>query len=216
MAEALDLSGDTLTDGDGNTTGLKIGSPVTIGGVTLTAAVGTVNTLSFSGALLSGHDALYAYAQDLNGTGALTPETAQDVGMPRWPMAATGTSRVKWVWAIPAAWNTVALRWAWAKEAAGSGNVKWQLAYRMVFPFTGEDVDASAVTTVSFAAAAVSGTTFGLQYQIQAELENLSVGEGAFGSKPFMLCSLSRLADDGTDTYTGVVSTLLATLTRVT
>jgi hypothetical protein len=215
MGEALDLSADTLVDRDGNIAGLKVGSPFTIGGVQLTAAVGTVNTLTFSGALLSGHDALYAYAVDMQHNGTLVPESAQDVGFPRISLADAATQRVKWAWAIPAAWNSVAVRFGWCKEAAGSGNVKWQFAYRLVYPFTGEDVDASAVTTVDLGAIAVSGTTFGLQYEIPAAIQALATADGAFGSKPFLLCSLSRLGADGTDNYAAAVAVLLATCTRI-
>lgn len=217
MAEGLRVSGDgTIVDEDGNPqSGLVFADSIQVGDLELVFQSGTVDALEFNGALLSGHDALYAYAVDMQTTGTPVPESAQDVGFPRISMADAATHRVKWAWAIPAAWNTVAFRWAWCKEAAGSGNVKWQFAYRMVFPFTGEDVDQGAVTTVTMAAKAVSGTTFGLQYEIPSETQALSVGEGAFGSKPFMLCSLSRIGADGTDNYAAAVAFILATLTRI-
>jgi hypothetical protein len=186
------------------------------GAVTLTPQAGTINSLLLNGQILSAHDARYVFANDMVGTGTLTSEAAQDVGLPRWPMAASGTSRVKWVWEVPAEWDTVAVRFGWNKEAAGTGNVVWQFSYVLVYPFVTADVDAAAVTDVAVGAKAVSGTTFGFQYEIPSNLSALAIADGFLGSKPFMQCALSRLADDGADTYAGAAAVSLATMTRTT
>lgn len=216
MAEGVQISADgTLQDSAGTIDTIKIAQALQIGGVTITSQLGTVNSLLLNGQILSGHDALYAWATDMQSSGTLVPESAQDVGFPRWSLADAATQRVKWTWAIGAEWDSVAMRFGWNKEAAGSGNVKWQFAYRLVYPFSGEDVDASAVTTLDLGAIAVSGTTFGFQYEIPASTQALAAADGAFGSKPFMLCSLSRIGADAADTYAGAVAVSLATLTRI-
>lgn len=214
MGESVQITEGVITDSDGNKDGLKFANSVSIGNVTLTSQPGTVNALLLNGQILSAHDALYALKQDMESSGAAVTEAAQDVGFPRWSLADAATNRVKWQWAIPAEWDQVAVRFGWNKEAAGSGNVVWQFAYRLVYPFSGEDVDASAVTTIALGAKAVSGTTFGFQYEIPNETQAINVADGAFGSKPFMLCSLSRLGADAGDTYAGAVAVTLATLTR--
>lgn len=217
MGEALYVSEGKLLDRDGNRQTLDLPSGSSIGGVAVTAVDAAVNTWSVDGVFLTAHDALYAYAQDMKGSAGSTyvDEIAQDVGFPRWSLPDAATNRVKWIWAIPAAWGSIAVRFAWCKEAAGSGNVVWQYAYRLVYPFTGEDVDASAVTTVALGPKAVSGTTFGLQYEIPSEIQNIATPDGAFGSKPFLLSSLTRLGGDGSDNYAAAAAVLLATLTRI-
>lgn len=215
MADDLVVSEGVLqSDGPNGITGIKFGSGTSA--VSVTLQPGTINSLISTGQLMSVHDAIYAFAYDMQGTGTLTAETAQDVGLPRWPMAATGTSRVKWVWEVPAEWDSVAVRFGWDKEAAGSGNVVWQFSYRLIYPFVNADVDATATTDVAIGATAVSATTFGFQYEIPSSTAALAVADGVFGSKPFMQCALSRLGDDVGDTYASAVAVSLATMTRIT
>jgi len=182
----------------------------------LTGPLTLATSLQVTGAgnvVTTPHDALYAYPSDMVSSGTLIPESAQDVGLPRWSLPDGSTTLVKWVWAIPVGWNTVAARWGWNKEAATSGNVDWSFAYRLVYPFVLGDVDVGAVTTVSLGSIAVSGTQYGFQYELPAAIAAIAVADGAFGSKPFMQCALIRAGL--ADTYNGAVGVSLATLTRI-
>lgn len=203
------MTGDLILDGSAD---LLIGG---LSGVRFQYQAGTIDSVLMDGQLLSAHDARYAWANDMQSNGTLVPESAQDVGLPRWSLANAATQRVKWMWEIPAEWDSVAIRFGWNKEAAGSGNVVFQYAYQLVYPFASTDIDAGAVTTIAIPAIAVSGTTFGIVYQIPTEISAIATADGAFGSKPFIMSSLSRLGADAADTYTGAIAVSLATMTRV-
>ena len=211
-------AGDTMTGSlvlSGSSSDLTVGGDLSVGGasgVTMTYQAGAIDSLVLDGQLLSAHDALYVYAATMKSNGTEVPESAQDVGLPRWSLADGATQRVKWVFEIPAEWDQVAVRFGWNKENTGSGNVNWSFAYRLVYPFVADNVDAGAVTTVSLGSIAVPSTQFAFQYEIPAAISAIATADGAFGSKPFMLCSLSR--DGAADTYAGAVAVSLATLTR--
>jgi hypothetical protein len=158
------------------------------------------------------HDALYAYAHDMGG-GALLAENAQDVGWPRRTLAMDAVDRVKGVWAIPVGWNTVAFRFGWSPAVATAGNVKFALEYTLFFPFAANDVDLAPVTTISIPAINSPGIANRFVYQIPTETDDIVIGEGAFGSKPFMMWSLER--DGITDTLAGGVDIEVATLSRI-
>lgn len=186
------------------------------GAVTLTPQAGTINSLLLNGQILSAHDALYAFAHDMTGTGTLLDEDDQDAGLPRWTFPDAATHRTKWVWQIPAEWDSVAVRFGWDKETAASGNVIWSYVYRLVYPFAAPDVDAGAVTTVALGAIAVPSTQFAFQYQLPSEISAIATADGAFGSKPFLQSALVRTGGDALDTFNGGTAAVsLATLTRV-
>lgn len=155
---------------------------------------------------------LYAYRQDMVSNGTDVPESAQDVGISRWSLADAATQRVKWTWAIPNAWDALTIRYLWDNESAGAGNVVWQFSYRFLY-FGEGDVDAGAMTNIAVGALAASGQ-FDLNYALPASLENIATPSGAFGDKPTMVCSLSRLGSDGADTLAGAVAVGMATATR--
>lgn len=195
MGGDLVLSGGAIVvDDQGNYTGLEIR--------------GTGNILK------TPHDALYAYAADMQSNGTLVPESAQDVGVPRWSLADAATQRVKWLWAIPVGWSSIAVRFGWDNESAASGNVVFQFAYRQIY--LGEtDVDGGAVTTVAIPAiTALAQNRF--LYSTPTEIANISTPNGGLGDKPFIQCSLARLGADGNDTLAGAAAVFVATATRVT
>ena len=194
---------------------VNISGQLKINGVPVTGKTGTVNTVTIGGQFKSGHDALYAYPSNMQSNGSLTTMNTSDVGMPRWVLDDTQQRFCKWIWAIPAAWDQVAARFAWNKEAAASGNVKWRFAYTLFYPFAGGDVNARAVdATIDLGAIAVPSSQYAITYQLNFA-ETINIADGAFGSKPFMVCSLSRVGTDATDTYNGSsVGVSVATLTR--
>jgi len=164
-------------------------------------------------AITSAHDALYALAPDMTSSVAINAEAAQDVGVPRYPLVDAATNRCKWTWPIPIGWSAGAFRWGWTNEGAGAGNVKWQFDYKLIYLGEG-DVDAGATTTIAIPAIAADGQ-FDFKYSLPTETQNISLPLGGFGDSPFMLCSLSRLGADGTDTLAATASVIVASLTRV-
>lgn len=215
MGESVQITEGVITDSDGNKDGLKFANSVSIGSVTLTSQAGAINSLVANGSILGAHDALYAFWLDMASTAGADNETAQDEGFPRRVGLVDGaTHRVKWVWQIPAEWDAVDVRFAWNKSGATSGNVKFQFWYGLFYPFASPDVNSLAGTTVSMAAIAVPSGNAQMTYSLPSELVGLPIADGAFGSKPFMVCSLSRLGADAADTYTGEVQVEVATLTR--
>lgn len=162
---------------------------------------------------VTAHDALYAFAPDMVG-GTLVDEAAQDVGLPRRTLAPDVVSRVKGVWPIHVGWSTVAFRFGWS-PVLSDGNVKFGLEYALYFPFAGSNVDTLAVTTISIPAITIGGA-IGVNvftYSVPIETEAIAIGEGAFGSKPFMMWSLER--DGVTDTSTGGIDINSCTLSRI-
>lgn len=193
MAGDLDISSGVLVDDQGSFTGLEIR--------------GTGNIVK------TPHDALYAFAPDFSSNGTEVPESAQDVGVHRWSLADAATQRVKWTWAVPVGWSTIAVRFGWCNESAASGNVVFQLAYRQIF--LGEtDIDAGAVTTVAIPAITAAGQ-FAFNYSTPAATAAIATPSGGFGDKPFIQCALSRLGADGNDTLAGAVAVFVTTATRV-
>jgi hypothetical protein len=193
MGSDLVSSGGILVDDQGNFTSLQIR--------------GTGNTV------LTPHDALYAYAPDMRSNGTDVPESAQDVGVPRWSLADAATQRVKWLWAIPVGWSGVAVRFGWGNESANSGNVVWQFSYRLIYLGEG-DIDAGATTDIAVGAITALGQ-YDFNYSTPASLANISTASGGLGDKPFMQCSLSRLGGDAADTLSGAVAVFVTTATRV-
>lgn len=169
---------------------------------------------SATGSTFSDHDALHVYPADMTrSAGTSVPDvSAADTGLPRITLPDSATNRVKWVWAIPARWAAIALRWAAIPEVGTGGNVKWQFAYKNIY--LGEGNVDGAVTTVSIAALDASGAA-DWKYLTPSEVSSIDTPAGAFADAPFMLCSLSRLGADGTDTLAGGVSVGTVTATRV-
>lgn len=159
------------------------------------------------------HDALYAFHNDMVSSGTDVPESAQDLGLPRWSLPDAATNRVKWVWAIPVGWNTIAVRWGWDNESASAGNVTWQLSYRQIVLGEG-DVDAGVMTDIAVGPLAATGQ-FDFNYATPASTAAIAVPAGGLGDKPTVQFSLSRLGADGADTLAAAVGVLLATATRV-
>lgn len=155
-------------------------------------------------------DPLYAYHNDMVSNGTDVPESAQDVGIPRWSLADAATQRVKWVWAIPNSWDGIAVRWAWDNETAGVGNVNFTFSYRFIY-FGEGDVDAGAMTNIVVPPIAAAGQ-FDFNYALPTETSNIATPSGGFGDKPTMVCVLSR---DGTaDTLNAAIAIQFATATR--
>jgi len=164
-----------------------------------------------TGSTLTGHDALYVYPADMQHNGTLISGSGADTGLPRITLADAATQRVKWVWAIPVRWAAIAVRWSAIPEVGTGGNVKWQFAYKLIH--LGEGNVDGAVTTVSIAAQDATGAA-DWKYLTPSEVASIDTPAGFFGDAPFMLCSLSRLGADGTDTLAGGVSVGVATATR--
>jgi hypothetical protein len=188
----------------GTTDGVPTGTLVLRGSLDLQGTGNVVTTP---------HDALYAYHNDMVSSGTDVPESAQDVGFPRWSLADAATQRVKWAWAIPVGWNSIAVRWGWDNESAGAGNVVWQLSHRQVV--LGEvDVDAGAMTDIAVGPLTAGGQ-FDLAYATPASTSAIAIVNGGFGDKPTVLFSLSRLGADGADTLAGAAAVMFTTATRV-
>jgi hypothetical protein len=201
VAGDLLVSGGTLVDEQGRASGLIIRG----GSLTLE---GTGNTV------FTGHDALYAWPNDMQSNGTLVPASATDAGLPRWSLADAATQRVKWTWAIPVGWNSIAVRWGWDNESAGAGNVKFQFSYRHIYAFQELDVNAGSVTDITIPAITALGQ-YDSAYSTPTETAAIATPSGGLGDKPFMQCSLTRLGSDGTDNLGGAAAVYVATATRV-
>lgn len=203
MARELVISGDNTISTDlGVPTGaLKLGGSLEL--------VGTGNVIT------TPHDALYAYPTDMLSNGTLVPESAQDVGVPRWSLADAATQRVKWSWAIPVGWNTIAIRWGYDNEVGGAGNIVWQLSYQQVV-FGTANIDVGAVTDIAVGPIAASAVQYTFNYALPTSTASIAVPAGGLGDKPVIMCSLSRLGADGADTLAGAAAVTLATATRIT
>lgn len=162
-----------------------------------------------SGSFLSGHDVLYAYPADYQHNGTLISGAGTDTVMPRVTLADAVTQRVKWVWAIPVHWDAIRVNMGVTNEIVGTGNVRWQFAYRLIN--LGEGDVNGAVTTILDTL--VSGGQFDFTYhQIAA---SIATPVGPLGDSPFMLAALSRLGGDAADTLAGGISVDLVAATRV-
>jgi hypothetical protein len=163
-----------------------------------------------TGGLLTFHDALYAYPSDMQHNGTLISGSGAATGLPRITLADAVTQRVKWVWAIPVAWDAFRMNVAVINENVGTGNVRWQFDYKYIVLGEG-NVDGAVTATITVTLS--SGSQFDWTYhQIDAsELVTL----GAFDDAPFMMCSLARLGGDGADTLAGGISVGVVAATRV-
>jgi hypothetical protein len=213
MADDLVVSEGVLqADGPNGITGIKFGTGTSA--VSMTLQPGTINSLISTGQILSVHDALYVFASDMTSNGtAVDMDGAASQGMPRWSLADGATQRVKWTFEIPAEWDTVAFRFYWAKVSAGAQAVTFAFRYHLFYPFAVDDLDTGAMTEIALAG---TGTSMSVAnrpaYEIPTATSAIAIADGAFGSKPFMLCELER---DGTgDAYAGAVTIAGATLTR--
>lgn len=190
---------------------MATGVEVSGDGVLLTAAGAPIDRITASGAVLTGHDALYAYPDTMQSSGTLSAGTGADAGLPRWNLADAATQRCKWVWAIPVGWSAVTVRWA--SVTAATGNVVWQFAYRYIT--LGEAAVDTGVDDTIAVGALPAGGVGNWQYNTPASTASIPVTPGVLGDAPFMLCSLSRLGADGADTAAGNVGVAVATITRV-
>lgn len=163
-----------------------------------------------TGSILSGVDSIVTQPAEMTTSGSAVSVSGTDTGMPRITLADAVTQRVKWLWTIPPGWDAVAVQFVAINEAAGTGNVKYQFAYKLIY--IGEGNVDGAVTTVSMAALASTGQ-FDFNYLIPSEIQAIATPD-VFG-KPQMLCSLSRLGADAADTLAGGVSIALAIGARV-
>jgi hypothetical protein len=219
MSKQAYISEGQLVNDDGTPAGditvsgaLNVGGPT---GVRMSYQAGAFDSLVLDGVLLTAADNDYIWAGDMQSNGTLVTGNGTDTIVPRWSLADAATQRVKWVSAIPAEWDTVAIRWGWDKEVAASGNVVWQFSYQLVDLFSGTNVNAGAVTNIAVGAIAVPASQFAFKYEVPVATEAISVPDGTFGSKPWMMCSLSRLGSDGADTYAGAVGVIGAAVARM-
>jgi hypothetical protein len=162
--------------------------------------------------MLSVHDALYAYPADFQTDGTLVANSGADTGLPRVALANDDTQRVKWVWAIPVGWQALALRWASITSA--TGNVVWQFAYRYFDLAEAGSVDGAVDDTIAIGAVS-AGSVDAWKYNLPAAVAEIPVNLGLLGDSPFMLCSLSRLGSDASDTVGDDVAVGVVTATRV-
>lgn len=196
MSRDLVLSSGALVDEDG------ILQPLTVQSITARSTV------------LSGHDALYSWPQDWATDGTPALGGAADTGLPRVNLGDAATSRVKWQWAIPVGWNSIAIRLGWTKEGAGNGNVRFQLAYRAFTLVEAGTVDSAVDNSIAFTLAAPT-TQFAWTYSTPTEIASIATPTGpVFADAPLMMFSLSRLGADGADTQVGAISPALVTATR--
>lgn len=155
---------------------------------------------------------LYAFKRNMESNGTDIPESAQDVGYPRWSLADAAVQRVKWQWAVPVGWDSMAIRFGWTNEAAAAAGVNWSFTYKLIYLGEG-DVDAGAVTTVSLGTI-TAPAQFDFKYESPSQIAEVLTPSGAiFGEKPFMQCTLVR--DGVADAHAGAVSVALATGTRM-
>jgi len=165
---------------------------------------------SATGGLTTGHDALYAYPADMQHTGTLIPGTGAATGLPRITLADAATQRCKWVWAIPVEWDAIRINMGVINENVGTGNVRWEFAYKFIVLGEG-NVDGAVTATITITLS--SGGQFDWTYHEIDPSELIVLG--GFGDSPFMMCSLTRLGSDGADTLAGGISVGVVTCTRV-
>lgn len=162
------------------------------------------------GALLSGHDALYAFNDELraNTNGTPVAVSAADTGSPR--VTLDVGQRVKWAWPMQPRWEALAVRWMWTNELAGAGNVTWQLAYRQQTLAGG--ACNGAMTNIAIPAI-TAPAQFAWNYATPAASSAIVIVPGAlFNDAPIIEFALSRV---GGTLGAGGASVLFATGTRI-
>lgn len=203
LTDSLVLDGATLTT-----------DSVILDAATLTAPAGHV--INANGVFLSTHDALYILAPNMESDGTYIPAGAADAHFARWSLADGATQRVKFMFPVQLGWESAAFKWGWSGEAAVAGNVKWELAYRQIYPLLAPDLNDSTFTTIDIPAIA-AGSQHQMVYSFPTETQSIATpSDGFLGSKPWMMCSLKRTGGAGTDNYAGAVSVNSVTLTRIT
>lgn len=157
-----------------------------------------------------GHQAMYLWPATLQHNGTLVGAEATDTGMPRITLADAATQRVKGIFPLQPGWDRVAIRWGTVNEGAGTGLVRWQLAYKFI-DLNETNVN-GAVTTITPADQA-SGAINAWTYVAPTETSLITVPDGVIGGKPLMMVSLSRLG--AADAHSGAVSVATVTATLI-
>lgn len=124
---------------------LRLTSNVELAGANL-ELTGTVGSTGRPPRILMTDDELFYYAADMNG-GAGTPTRLTTNGVDRWALG-TGDSVIFTV-RMPAWWAGFTVNMLWTKEAAGSGNVSFQLSYRRTTFADSNLFTAKTTTTVA-------------------------------------------------------------------
>lgn len=168
------------------------------------------------GSQFDNHDALYAYAGDMNG-GTLAGNDGDPANVPRRTQAAAGITSVETSFAIGQGWRAVALRWAFCKEGAGAGNIIWRVRYSLMYPLIGGNATALTLTSIAIPATAAPGDPSGtMGYALPAASAAIATPlDGFLGTSPIMHMALDRLGDDAGDTYASAVGIIALTVTRV-
>jgi Major tropism determinant N-terminal domain len=175
-----------------------------------TSAYNDLSGIEVPGWLLTNHDAQYKYPAEMQHNGTLISGSGADTGMPRITLADGATQRMKWMWEIPVGWEAIRVNMGVINENVATGNVRWQLTYKLIYLGEG-NVDGAVTGTVL--ATLSSGGQFDWTYHQVAA--SIATPPGAFGDAPLMLCSLSRLGTDGADTLVGGISVGAVTCTRI-
>lgn len=181
---------------------------VELNGVTLSTTPGSPNLFSVGGAVLTFHDFVLIPAMHMATTG--TPPAAGAAATPRTVLGKGGL--VAWAREVPAGWNQVSLNLLFTKEAAGSGNIHWSLAYKVVNFLTGANLDGS-FTTLDQGGVSVPTNAADSKYFITPNGQTIATPQQAFGLPPLMVAVLTRV-NDGTDTYAGNAGLVAMSMSR--
>lgn len=181
---------------------------VELNGLTLSATPGTPNKFSVGGAILTFHDFVLIPAMHMATTGTV-PAASAGVA-PRIVLGKGGM--VSWAREVPAGWDQVSLNLLFTKEAAGSGNAHWSIAYKVVNFLTGANLDGS-FTTLDLGGVSVPTNVADSKYYIPPTSQTIATPVQAFGLPPLMVCQLTRV-NDGTDTYAGNIGLPAMSMSR--
>lgn len=201
--EKVDRAGDTMT-------GVLILPGMTLGTVPVTGTAGAPNIFKIDAALNTFHDFMLIPARGMTTSGTAADQSSADTGVPRIILAKGG--RAKWAREVPAGWNQISLNLLFTKEASGSGNMHWQIAYDVINFLTGDSLIGS-VTTVNLGGVSVPSTAGDSKYYIPPETQAIAAPAQLFGIPPLILVSLTRV-NDGTDTYTGNAGLVAMSMSR--
>jgi hypothetical protein len=173
---------------------------------------------SATGSQFSGHDAVYAWAADMNG-GVEAGNDGTVTTIHRRTLAATGTTSVKADLPIGADWRAVRIAWGYVYEGAGSAGQEWvpQVRYSLYYPLLGGTATSLTMTTVAIPAIDASGATAGSSgYAIPSAVSAIATPvDGFLGTSPIMHVCVDRLGDNASDDFGSGVSITTITLTRV-
>lgn len=152
----------------------------------------------------SAADIIYFPAHSLSTIAGTATEVVTN-SYPRLSLPDAATTTIGTAFVVPPTWSTMNLGFYWTQEAAGAGNVRWELAVKKTDTFI--DNINEAFASDQLVTLAAPGTQGVVTATTAADpVTNFSAIGGAFGNCFAM--TLSRIGADAADTYVGAVAVM--------